>query len=122
MNDFKERREFEREKACIPFVYSLDGGESLADGEWMEAETLDIGPVLVGGLGFESDDKFEIGQRLRVALFMNLRQREVWAREQNNFPIIYHAKVVRLFKSEEGKNVVGVVFGGFADKEEGNDE
>lgn len=111
---YAEKREFEREKVTIPFVYSLDEGETLADGQWREAETVDIGPVLVGGLGFHSSEPLTLGQTLRVALFMDLYQRDIWAREKSNFPVIYQGKVVRAICEKDGDYNIGVVFGGFA--------
>ncbi len=115
MTNQKERREYDREVACIPFIYSRDSGRSLSEGEWREAKTLDIGPVLVGGLGFETTEEFAIGDPMRVALFMDLHQKEVWVREQVGLPVIYHAKVMRIV-DREGQRRVGVEFGGFADR------
>lgn len=117
MANQRERREYDREVACIPFIYSRDSGKSLSEGKWREAKTLDIGPVLVGGLGFETTEEFVIGDPMRVALFMDLQQKEVWVREQVGLPVIYHAKVMRIAE-REGKQHIGVEFGGFADRAE----
>ncbi|HPA46135.1 MAG TPA: PilZ domain-containing protein [bacterium] len=109
---YEEKREFIREDVSIPFIYSLDEGNSLLDGEWREAVTLDIGPVLVGGIGFNTTlDDFQEGQPIRVALFMDLKLKEVWEREQENFPIIYNAKVLRVSDRGDHKRVA-LVFGG----------
>ncbi len=112
--DYTEKRAFEREDVRIPFVYTRDEGKTLAEGVWVEAVTVDIGPVLVGGLSFETDVEMPIGDRLRVALFMDMKQRDVWARDPSNCPIVYDAEVVRFGKSETGQYRVGVAFDGFA--------
>lgn len=112
MNEnYSEKREYEREQVSIPFIYTLDEGKSLSEGEWREASTVDIGPVLVGGIGFETDDDIQEGQSVRVALFMNLKLKNVWEREEGNFPIIYSAKVVRVVQLGDRRRVA-LVFGG----------
>ena len=110
-NEFKEKREYQRETVSIPFIYSLDDGPTLSDGEWKEAVTVDIGPVLVGGIGFETTETFQEGQPVRVALFMDLKLKEIWEREEGNFPIIYRAKVLRTIE-KDGHRRVALVFGG----------
>jgi hypothetical protein len=115
---YEEKREFTREDISIPFIYSLDKGNSLLEGEWKEAVTLDIGPVLVGGIGFNTTrDDFREGQAVRVALFMDLKIKEVWERERENFPIIYDAKVLRVTDRGDHKRVA-LVFGGMISGEE----
>ena len=109
----QEKREYQREKVNIPFIYSLDEGNSLSDGEWHEATTMDNGPVLVGGIGFETKDEFEEGQQVRVALFMDLQLKSIWERQGGSFPIIYNARVLRS-ENRGDCNRVALVFGGLA--------
>lgn len=105
----KERRVFEREIVKIPFIYSLDEGDSFAQGEWKEAVTVDIGPVLVGGLAFFSEEEFAVGQKIRIALFMDLELKEIWQKEANEFPAIYHGNICRI--SHEGdQQRIAVIF------------
>ena len=108
-----EKREYQRERVNIPFIYSLDEGSSLSEGEWYEATTIDIGPVLVGGIGFETDKNLEPNQSVRVALFMDLHLKEIWERQGGSFPIIYNARVIRTEKVED-RNRVALIFGGLA--------
>ena len=110
-NGYEEKREYQRETISIPFIYSLDDGDSLSEGEWHEAVTVDIGPVLVGGIGFETEENFEPGQLVRVALFMDLKLKEIWEREEGNFPIIYKAHVLRTLE-HDGRKRVALIFGG----------
>jgi hypothetical protein len=109
--DFYEKREYQRETVAIPFIYSADEGQNLSEGEWHEAVTVDIGPVLVGGIGFETEDDLNEGQSVRVALFMNLKLKGVWEREGGNFPIIYNAKVLRV-SPLNGRRRIALIFGG----------
>jgi hypothetical protein len=101
----EERRVFERENVQIPFIYSIEEGETFSDGEWKEAITVDIGPVLVGGLAFVSEEPFEIGDKIRIALFMDLELKKVWESEPDGFPAIYNGRVCRITDTEEGKKV-----------------
>ncbi len=112
MNKNKERRVFERETVRIPFIYSLDEGESFDEGEWKEAMTEDIGPVLVGGLAFYTDDELQVDDTIRIALFMDLELKEMWCDEPEAFPAIYHGKVLRITNDDRGQRVA-VVFRGF---------
>lgn len=107
-----ERRIFEREAVAIRFIYSLGEGNSLLEGDWSEAETVDMGPVLVGGLSFYSDDPIPPNTPIRIALFMDLELRKVWEKEQEGFPMIYHGTTCRLTE-ENGKHRVAIVFLGF---------
>ena len=110
----EDRRVFEREEVSIRFIYSLDSGSSLHEGEWNEAETVDIGPVLVGGLAFHSDDMdIQPDSKIRIALFMDLETKKVWEQEEDMFPVIYQGKVCRIIKGDEGQRKIAVVFKGF---------
>lgn len=110
----EERRVFEREEVSIRFIYSLDSGSSLHEGEWKEAETLDIGPVLVGGLAFYSDDEaVQPDSKIRIALFMDLETKKVWEQEEDMFPVIYQGKVCRIINEDDGKRKIAIVFKGF---------
>lgn len=100
-----ERRIYEREQVNIPFIYSLDEGESLHDGEWNEATTVDIGPVLVGGLAFFTDQAIEVGQPVRIALFMDLNLKQAWEQDEVGFPVIYNGTVCRVQDTEQGRRV-----------------
>jgi hypothetical protein len=106
----EERRSFEREAVKIPFIYSLDEVDSFEEGTWKEAVTLDIGPVLVGGLAFITDDSVEVNQKIRIALFMDLELRNVWMKDPSGSPAIYHGHVCRVEQTEDGKNKVAVLF------------
>ncbi|MBI1389746.1 MAG: hypothetical protein GC154_15010 [bacterium] len=110
----KERRVFEREEIRIPFIYSLDEGESLTQGEWKEAITLDIGPVLIGGLAFFSEKPYEIGQKMRLSLFMDLDLKNTLHDNPEEQPPIYHGAVCRIEPYENGHKVA-VVFKGMED-------
>lgn len=107
----EERRLFEREDVQIPFIYSLDHGVSLGEGVWKEATTTDIGPVLVGGLAFYSEDTLEVGQYIRIALFMDLELKKIWEAERENFPVIYHGTIHRINRDEKG-TLIAVLFKG----------
>lgn len=107
-----ERRVFEREDVRITFIYSLDPGETILQGEWYEAQTVDIGPVLVGGLAFYSKTPIEIGREIRIALFIDLELKRAWETDQEGFPPIYHGKVVRTEKDLNGHRIA-VAFKGF---------
>ncbi|MEW6238343.1 MAG: hypothetical protein AB1656_23405 [Candidatus Omnitrophota bacterium] len=107
-----ERRIFERENVRIPFIYSLDEGASFNEGEWKEAVTVDIGPVLVGGLAFYTEDDVAIDDPIRIALFMDLSLKKVWQEESDEFPAIYHGNICRIEKDETGKKAA-VIFRGF---------
>jgi len=109
----EERRKFEREKVEISFIYSLDEGESLADGEWEEGVTDDIGPVLVGGMAFFSKKPLELNQEVRIALFMDKNLREVWMKEKEAFPSIYHGRVCRCEKHSPSNYRIAIEFKGF---------
>lgn len=111
----QERRLFEREEARIPFIFSLDEVDSIGVGEWFEAETLDIGPVLVGGLAFISDMKLELNSPIRIALFMDLELRKTWQPENESFPV-YKGTICRITPEENGINRVAVMFSGFGRK------
>ncbi len=106
-----ERRRCERETIAVPFIYSLDEGSTLAEGEWREAVTIDIGPVFDGGLAFETKENLRVGQEVRVALFMDVKLKEIWEREEGGFPIIYQAKVMRVNR-HGNLNRVALIFGG----------
>ncbi len=108
----QDRRVFEREVVRIPFIYSLDKGNSFDEGEWKEATTEDIGPVLVGGLAFYTDEDILMDSDIRIALFMDLNLKKIWQEESDEFPAIYHGKVCRISHDENGKKVA-VVFRGF---------
>jgi len=112
-----ERRVYERETISIPFIYSLDEGTTLSEGEWRESVTVDIGPVLVGGLAFYTKDEIELNRKIRIALFMDLELKKVWEKEKEGFPVIYHGTVCRITNDEKGKKVA-VIFEGFAQEEE----
>lgn len=110
----EERRVFERESVAIRFLYSLDSGSSLHEGEWKEAETVDIGPVLVGGLAFYSENMdIQADSKIRIALFMDLETKKVWEQEEDMFPVIYQGKVCRIFAGDEGQRKIAIVFKGF---------
>lgn len=106
-----ERRIFEREEIHIPFIYSFDEGESLQCGEWFESVTLDIGPVLVGGLAFHCDRQCEIGQNIRLSLFMDMELKKTWEANPEEQPPIYHGKICRKL-DDDGKCKVAVAFKG----------
>ncbi|HOJ59899.1 MAG TPA: PilZ domain-containing protein [bacterium] len=108
----KERRIFERENVAISIIYSLDDGVSMLEGEWFEAQTIDIGPVLVGGISFYTERKIEPGRPIRLALFMDLQLKESWSQESESFPI-YKGKVLRVSPHNRGYKVA-VEFQGFA--------
>ncbi len=113
----RERRTFERELVNIPFIFSLEEGEAFSDGEWYESKTVDIGPVLVGGLAFESSLDIKPNDQIRIALFMDLELRKSWQPENETFPI-YKGTVCRITDAEgEGKRIA-VVFKGFGKKME----
>lgn len=112
----RERRTFEREEVNIPFIFSLDNVETIAEGEWHESHTIDIGPVLVGGLAFHTDMKIEPNASIRIALFMDLELRKTWKPGNESFPI-YKGTVCRITHTEEGKRVA-VMFKGFGRKME----
>lgn len=105
----EERRVFERENVKIPFIYTLDEGDSFLEGEWKEGVTVDIGPVLIGGLAFYSEDDFEVGDKIRIALFMDLELKKVWEKEPDGFPAIYNGKICRI-SQEDGNTKVAVIF------------
>lgn len=110
----EERRVFEREAVAIRFIFSLDAGSSLHEGEWQEAETVDIGPVLVGGLAFLSDNpEIQTDSKIRIALFMDLETKKVWEQEEDMFPVIYQGKVCRIIDGGDGSRKIAVVFKGF---------
>ncbi len=106
-----ERRIFDREIVNIPFIYSLEEGKTFLDGEWKEGITVDIGPVLVGGLAFYTDDELEIGSAIRLALFMDLELKKMWETERDGIPPIYEGRICRISTDEKGKKVA-VVFRG----------
>ncbi len=110
----EERRVFERENVSIKFIYSLDAGSSLNEGNWYEAETVDIGPVLVGGMAFLSDNPdIHMDSDIRIALFMDLETKKVWEQEEDMFPVIYQGKVCRIIDGGAGERKIAVVFKGF---------
>ncbi len=112
-----ERRVFDRELVNIPFIYSLDEGDSFQDGEWREGVTVDIGPVLVGGLAFYTEDKdLNVGDSIRLALFMDLELKKMWETERDGTPPIYYGKICRITNDGKGKKVA-IVFRGL-DQEE----
>ncbi len=108
-----ERRMFQREKVGITFIYSLDKGDSLSDGDWEEAVTDDIGPVLVGGMAFFSKMPLQVNQKIRIALFMDKHLREVWLKENEGFPAVYHGRVCRCEKYGVANYRIAVEFKGF---------
>lgn len=112
----QERRTFEREQVNIPFIFSLDEVDSISEGEWFEAQTVDIGPVLVGGLAFYTDRKVEPNSPIRIALFMDLELRKTWQPENENFPI-YKGTVCRIVPEDQG-NRIAVMFKGFGKRME----
>ncbi len=112
-----ERRVFDREVVNIPFIYTLEPGDSFQEGEWKEAVTVDIGPVLVGGLAFYTDEEIEIGSSIRLALFMDLELKKMWENDRDGIPPIYDGKVCRVTSDEKGKKVA-VVFRGLEREEE----
>ena len=101
----QERRIFERESVKIPFIYCMDNGQSFSGGDWKESITVDIGPVLVGGLAFYSTEEFNIGDKILIALFMDLELKKVWENEPEGFPAVYHGRVCRITEEEEGRRV-----------------
>jgi len=112
-----ERRVFEREIINIPFIYSYDEGETLLEGEWKEGVTIDIGPVLIGGLAFYTEETVEVNRPIRIALFMDLELKRIWEKEREGFPVIYHGIVRRIFRDEKGQKVA-VLFHGLSQEEE----
>ncbi len=112
----RERRTFEREQVNIPFIYCLDEVDSITSGEWFEAKTIDIGPVLVGGLAFHTDRPIEANSPIRIALFMDLELRKTWQPENESFPI-YKGTVCRITTDEIGQRIA-VMFKGFGQKME----
>ncbi|MDP8245543.1 MAG: PilZ domain-containing protein [Candidatus Hinthialibacter antarcticus] len=106
-----ERRIFEREEIRIPFIYSFDEGESLHSGEWFEAITLDIGPVLVGGLAFHCEQPCEMGKNIRLSLFMDMELMNTWKDNPEEHPPIYHGKICRI-TDDDGKQKLAVAFKG----------
>jgi len=112
----KERRVFERESVNLSFIFSVDEGKALTEGDWYEASTVDIGPVLVGGMAFQTDMLMEVGSHIRVALFMDLELKKAWENEPEGFPI-YKGTVCRVIPNKYG-NHVAITFKGF----EGNPE
>jgi len=113
----RERRTFEREMVNIPFIFSLEEGDSFTEGEWHESKTVDIGPVLVGGLAFESTLDIKPNDQIRIALFMDLELRKSWQPENETFPI-YKGSVCRITDGEGDEKRIGVVFKGFGKKME----
>lgn len=113
-NAMNERRIFEREEIHIPFIYSFDEGESLHSGEWYEAITLDIGPVLVGGLAFHCEQPCEVGQKIRLSLFMDMDLMKTWQGNPEENPPIYHGNVCRI-TNDDGKARLAVAFKGMED-------
>ena len=111
----EERRKFERETARIPFVYSLDPGNTHLEGEWKEAVTEDIGPVVVGGVAFYTEDDIQPGTPIRIALYMDLETLKAWDPASKDFPPIYHGEVLRVTEDEKGRKVA-VVFRDFANE------
>ena len=111
-----ERRTFEREEVNIPFIFTLDDVDTIAEGEWHEAHTIDIGPVLVGGLAFYTDLKIESSASIRIALFMDLELRKTWKPGNESFPI-YKGTVCRITNTDEGQRIA-VMFKGFGRKME----
>ncbi len=109
-----ERRVFEREEIRIPFIYSFDEGESLQSGEWQEAITLDIGPVLVGGLAFHCEHPCEVDQKIRLSLFMDIELMKTWLSNPEEQPPIYHGKICRI-TDDDGKKKLAVAFKGMED-------
>ncbi len=108
----EDRRVFERENVNISIIYSLDQGPSLLDGEWFEAQTIDVGPVVVGGVSFYTERKIEPHRPIRIALFMDLQLKESWSRETEMFPI-YQGIILRVHPYDRGYKVA-VAFQGFA--------
>ncbi|MFB3788065.1 MAG: PilZ domain-containing protein [bacterium] len=108
----EDRRVFERENVNISIIYSLDEGASLQDGEWFEAQTLDIGPILVGGISFYTEHRIEPDRPIRVALFMDLQLKDAWNQESEMFPI-YQGTVLRVIPHNRGYKVA-VAFQDFA--------
>jgi len=115
-----ERRVFEREDVAIRFIYSLDPGTTLAEGEWQEGETVDIGPVLVGGMAFLTDnDAVQLDSKIRIALFMDLELKVVWEKEEDMFPVIYQGTVCRILPCDkEGFKKAAIMFKGFEQEPE----
>lgn len=107
-----ERRSFDRELVPIRFIYSTAGENAWSAGEWREAETIDIGPVLVGGLAFYTHEDFELNSPIRIALFMDLDLKRLWDRENEEFPVIYSGTIRRI-TPENGMKKVAVMFDGF---------
>ncbi|RJP35332.1 MAG: PilZ domain-containing protein [Candidatus Omnitrophota bacterium] len=112
-----ERRIFDREIVNIPFIYSLEEGKTFLEGEWKEGITVDIGPVLVGGLAFYTDEELEIGNAIRLALFMDLELKKMWETERDGIPPIYEGRICRISTDEKGKKAA-VVFRGLEKDEE----
>ncbi len=112
----RERRTFEREQVTIPFIFSLDNVDRIGEGVWYEAQTIDIGPVLVGGLAFYSTMDLELNSPIRIALFMDLNLRNSWKSDSDDFPI-YKGTICRISEEENGKRVA-VMFKGFGRKME----
>ncbi|MFH1743599.1 MAG: PilZ domain-containing protein [bacterium] len=106
MNEQQERREFEREPIRVPFIYSMDEGGMLSDGQWFEALSDDICP---GGLAFVTDKKLTVGQLLRIVLFMSLREKDEWIRENKSCSTFHNAKVIRSEVRKNEHRAVGCV-------------
>ncbi|MGI6454843.1 MAG: PilZ domain-containing protein [bacterium] len=91
-----DRRSYEREQVRIPFIYSLDSGGTIFEGEWSEGVTWDIGPVLVGGMSFYNNHPVELNRTVRIVLFMDLNLLESWKEESEGFPAIYLGEICRV--------------------------
>lgn len=110
----QERRAFEREEVNIPFIFSLGDRTSIQDGEWFEAQTIDIGPVLVGGIAFYTSCPVAIGERVSIALFMDLEMKQLWRDDSNQVPV-YSGKILRV-QQENAQYKVAVCFDGYEEE------
>lgn len=125
-----ERRVFDREQIGISFIYSLDPVDTILEGSWDEAQTEDIGPVLVGGLAFLRDEPLEIGTEIRIALFMDMALKRSWEDHPTNFPALYYGTVCRVTEvqsnapgdEEESGEFVSIADQNDAAKEESPEE
>ena len=106
MDEQQERREFEREPIRVPFIYSLDKGETLSDGQWFEATSDDICP---GGLSFVTDKDLTIDQLLRIVLFVSLQEKEEWIRGDSPCSTFHNGKVIRSEARTDEHRIVGCV-------------